>query len=417
MVTTVRTRLARLPWAGLTLTLGQLALMGTSLIFSLSLAYAGGLAAVGATASAVLVFQLTCGVLQRTLAEATLLASSHADRRADRATCQSSIAAALLGGTAGTALAALSALAVPDAPTELAFVYAAGIPFAIALDIGRSASVAAGAAKPAFLETAGYLAVQTLLMLLFAAAHSPMGVCLVWTLTNVLFFLVSAAQPHRRPAVRGLLSWVRSRRSLMGMASFDALLAGLTPLLALQATAFVTTAGTLGAARILQQVFAPLAFVSITLRRVLIYRRRAETVATRYQEVRDGLLSMSLMAAGAALLGVAVLLGQNTIAALSFIPVGAALVAAGVEKAALGLSFGCSLSKFVRGEFNALLRARYVMLALAVLLGPLLTVAWGAAGYLLGSAIAMAVYGVIVVALPGDRALGSATGTLAPTLR
>ncbi|MCW6008915.1 hypothetical protein K1W54_30885 [Micromonospora sp. CPCC 205371] len=408
---------ARLPWAGLALSLGQLALMGSSLVFSLSLAYAGGLDAVGATAPAVLVFQLACGVLQRTLAEATLLASSHADRRADRATCQHAVGAALLGGTAGAVLAALSALAVPDAPTELAFVYAAGIPFAIALDIGRSASVAVGAPRPAFVETAAYLTAQAGSMLLFAAAGSAMGVCLAWTLVNVLFFLLATASSHRRPAARGLARWVRSRRGVMGMASFDALLAGLTPVLALQVTAFVTTAATLGAARILQQVFAPLAFVSITLRRVLIYRRRAEATFTRSQELRDGLMSMALMAAGALVLGGAVLLGRHAFSALAFIPAGAALVLAGVEKAALGLSFGCSLSKFIQGQFDVLLRARYVMLALAVLLGPMLTVWWGAAGYLAGSSIAMAVYGLVVVALPGARRPDAASTPLASVTR
>ena len=97
----VRARLATGAWSSLALSLSQLSLMGTSLVFSLALAYAGGLAAVGSTASAVLVFQLTCGVIQRSLSEATLLADSHEARRADLAQCQWSIAGALAGGFAG----------------------------------------------------------------------------------------------------------------------------------------------------------------------------------------------------------------------------------------------------------------------------------------------------------------------------
>lgn len=396
-------RLDRLPWAGLALSLGQLALMATSLIFSLCLAYAGGLPAVGATAPAVLVFQLACGVIQRTLAEATLLASSHAELRADRRTCQWSVTAALIGGTAGAVLALLSSLAVPDAPTELAIVYSAGIPFAIALDIGRSAGVAAGMARSTFMETLGWLAAQGAMMVIAAAVVSPMGVCVAWLSANAAFYVLATAQPHRRLAPRGLVRWIRSRRGLMGAASFDALLTGLTPVLALQATAFLTTAATLGTIRILQQVFAPLAFVSITLQRVLIYRRRAGRASTALQDARDGVLTMGLMVVGGMVLGAAVLLARELLPALAFIPVGAVLLAAAVEKAALGLSFGSSLSKFVRGEFGTLLRARWLMLVFAVVLCPLLTTFWGAAGYLYGSAIAMAVYAVVVVAVPSGR--------------
>jgi hypothetical protein len=395
-------------WSGLALSLGQLALMATSLIFSLCLAYAGGVAAVGATALGVLVFQLTCGVLQRALAEATLLASSHADLRADREACRWSVAAALLGGLIGAALAMLLTIAVPGPAAGFAFTYAAGIPFAIALDIGRAAGVASGASRSVFLETAAWLAAQAGLMLFFAAIHSPAGICLAWAVVNVCFFVAAAVQPHRRPALRGLPGWLRARRSVMGAASLDAFLVGLTPVLAMQAAAFVTSAGTLGVIRILQQVFSPLAFVSITLRRVLIYRRRADRPTTTADDLRDGLVSMALMAVGASLLAGALFAGRELVTALAFIPVGAALVAAGWEKAALGLSFGTSLSRFIRGEFDVLLRARYAMLGLTVLAAPLFTVWWGAVGYLTGTSIAMIVYSFLVLALPDRGRSGSA---------
>jgi hypothetical protein len=388
-------------WSSLALTLSQLALMATSLVFSLSLAYSGGLAAVGSAAAAVLVFQLTCGVLQRSLAEATLLASSSAEHRAESRNCQWSVAAALLGGLAGAWIAVLSTLAIPDATPAYAIAYAAGIPFAIALDIGRSADVASGTARAAFVEAGAWLASQLGLMLLFAAMHSPMGVCLSWFTVNVVFFLGAAvARDHRRPAFRGLSGWIRSRRNLMGSASLDALLVGLTPLLALQVTAFFTTAATLGVIRVLQQVYAPLAFLSITLRRVLIYRRTADVLTTTAQDLRDGLVSMALMVVGGVLLGLAVLLGRFLLPALAFIPVGTALVAAGIEKVALGLSFGCSLSRFIRGEFDVLLRARYVGLGVAVITAPVATVWWGAPGYLISSAVAMVIYSFAVLALP-----------------
>jgi hypothetical protein len=390
-------------WSTPALSLGQLALMATSLVFSLSLGYAGGLAAVGAVAPAMLVSQLTYGVLQRTLAEATLLATAHEGRPADRTVCRWSVAAALGGGLAGGAVALLCTVAVPGAPLELALGYAAGIPFAVALDIGRSAAVAAGAARAALVESALWLAVQTTAMLCFAALRSPVGICLSWAAVNVVFFLLSTGAPDRRPALRGLLGWIRSRRGVMGAAALDAFVVGLTPVLAIGVTAFVGTATTLGVIRVLQQVLAPLAFVSITVRRVLIYRRRADSPSTRWQDLRDGLLSLALMAAGAVLLGLAVLLGRRIFPALAFIPVGAALFAAGVEKAALGFSYGCSLSRFVRGEFTVLLRARYVMLGLTVLAAPLMTQWWGASGYLLGSSLGMAGYSLVVLALPRSR--------------
>lgn len=390
-------------WARLALTLGQLALMGTGLFLSLSLGYAGGLSAVGATAPAMLVFQLACGVLQRSLAEATLLAEAHAERVAERTDCRLSVAAALTGGLVGAGLATASALAVSGGSIELAVAYAAGIPFALALDIGRAAGVAAGAARAVFVETAAWLAAQLVLMAVFAAARSPLAVCLSWAAVNAVFFLAAAGRPERRPLLSGLAAWVRSRRGVMGAASLDAALVGLTPVLALQVTAFVVDAVTLGAIRIAQQLFGPLAFVSITLRRVLVYQRRADVETTRRQDLRDGMLASTLMIAGAVVLGVAVLIGQGFVPALAFIPAGWILVAAGMEKAALGFSFGCSLSRFIRREFDLLLRARYVMLGLTVIGAPLLTVVIGASGYLIGSAVGLIVYSLVLALPSGGR--------------
>jgi hypothetical protein len=387
-------------WSGIALSAGQLALMASGLILSLSLGYAGGLATVGALAPAMLIFQLTCGVLQRTLAEATLLATSHADRAADTVTCRRSVTAALVGGVLGAAVAIAATLAVPGNRPVLALVYAAGMPFALALDIGRSADVAAGASRAAVAETAAWLAAQTALMSLFAALHSPLGIVLSWASINAAVFAASTVRTHRRLAVRGLTAWVRGQRGVMGAASLDALLTGLTPVLAMQVTAFFVTAATLGAVRVLQQVFGPLAFVSIAARRVLIYRRRDDVHTTARQDLRDGVMCLALTAAGAVLLGAATVGGRALLPGLAFIPIGAGLVAAGVEKAALGFSFGCSLSKFVRREFDVLLRARYVMLTLSVLLAPALAARWGAVGYLAGTSTALVVYAVAVLARP-----------------
>lgn len=388
-------------WSSLALTLSQLALMGTSLVFSLSLAYSGGLAVVGSTATAVLVFQLTCGVLQRSLSEATLLTDSHDGLRAEVAACRWAVAAALLGGLAGAAVAVLSTVALPGAAFRYAIVYSLGIPLAIALDIGRSADVASGRGRAASVEAGAWLVVQVGAMGLCAAAGSPLGVCLSWAVVNAVFLLAAAARVHRRPALRGLAGWLRSRRGLMGAASLDALLVGLAPVLALQVTAFVTAAATLGAVRVLQQVFAPLAFLSITLRRVLIYRRRADVLTSTAQDLRDGLVSAALMVLGGLLIAVAILAGRRYLPALAFIPAGWALLAAGAEKTALGLSFGCSLSRFIRREFGALLRARYLMLAVVVILAPLFTRRWGTIGYLSASALSMVVYSIVVLVIPG----------------
>lgn len=390
-------------WAGQALTLGQLALMATNLVLSLSVAYAGDLAAIGAVAPAMLVFQLACGVLQRSLAEATLLSSSHAGQAADLLVCGRSVAAALVGGAVGGAVAFVSSLAVPGVSPALALAYSAGIPFAIALDIGRAAGVAAGAARRVFVETASWLVAQLALMVVLAVVHSPLGVCLASLLVNVVFFLVAAGRPERRPVLRGLVPWVRSQQGAMGAASLDAFLVGLTPVLAMQVAAFLASAATLGVVRVLQQLLAPLTFVSITFRRVLIYRRRADVYTTRWQDLRDGLLAAALMAVGAVLLGAGVLLGRRLLPALAFVPGGLALLLAGVEKGALGLSYGCSLSRFVRGEFRSLLHARYVMLASTMLAVPLLTVSFGAPGYLAGSALGMVAYAVVVLVLPAAR--------------
>ncbi len=391
-------------WPGLALTIGQLAVMGTSLTLSLSLGYAGGLASVGTVTSAMLVFQLTSGTLQRSLAEATLLATSHAGRRADIRECRWSVTTALGGACLGGVAAALSSLTVTDARADLAIIYAVGIPFAIALDIGRSAGVAALAPRSALVESAAWLTVQMALAVLFALLHSPMGICLSWMGVNVTFFVITAVlQIHRRPALNGIADWFRRRRGLMGTASLDALLVGLAPVLAMQVTTFVATAETLGSIRVLQQVLGPLAFLSITFRRVLIYRRRAEVATTALTDLRDGLLAMALMAAGAALLGATVVAGRELLPEFAFIPAGLVLVAAGMEKAALGLSYGCSLSRFIRGEFTALLHARYVMLAITAVAAPIFTLWWGAAGYLVGSSSGMIIYSVAVLILPNPK--------------
>src|SRR5262245_11705333 len=110
---------------GLTLAAGQFALMGVNLLFGLGVGYAGGLAAVGSVATAVLIFQLTCGVLQRTLAEATLLAAANPQAQADQIVCRWAVTAGLLGGGAGAMAAVVSTLAVPAANLSLAIAYAA----------------------------------------------------------------------------------------------------------------------------------------------------------------------------------------------------------------------------------------------------------------------------------------------------
>jgi hypothetical protein len=384
-------------WPALTLTAGQLGIMGANVLFSLSLGYAGGIVVVGATAPAVLVFQVVCGVLQRALAEATLLMDANTERRADRATSQWSIAAALLFGLIGAVIAAAASVVVPQAPVLVVLAYAAGIPFAIALDIGRSAGVAAGAPRSAFFETVAWFGTLGVAILGAAAMHSPLGVALAWAGVNLVFFLGSTLEAHRRPRFRGLLPWARARRNMMGPASADALMTGVVPLLAIQMTAFVVAPATIGAVRIIQQLLAPLAFVSITLRRVLIYRRSADRVASTRESLRDALLSAGLMAAGAALLAVLIALVRQLTPALLFVPVGLVLVAGGIEKIAQGFSFGSSLNTFVRGDFRTLLRARYVMLVATLIMAPLMAFWWGAVGYLVGSAAAMVLYSAVIL--------------------
>ena len=261
----------------------------------------------------------------------------------------------------------------------------------------------------AFFEAGAWLVAQAGFMGLSAAAHSAMAVSLSWTIVNVAFAVSAVLRANRRPALRGLIAWVRSRRNLMGSASLDALLVGLTPVLALQATAFFTAAATLGAVRVLQQVLAPLSFLAITLRRVLIYRRRADVATSAGEDLRDGVAAMVCMLVGGVLLALVVLLGRRYVPALAFIPAGAALLAAVGEKVALGLSYGCSLSRFIRGEFGVLLRARWVMLVLAVALAPLATHWWGAVGYLLASSTSMIVYSFAVLALPAGTPARPAT--------
>jgi len=390
-------------WPGLALALGQLSLMATSLVLSLTLGYAGGLAVVGVVTPAMLVFQLTCGVLQRTLAEATLLRSANTGEPVDGPTCRRAVAAALVGGLVGGVAAVLSTVTVSGGPAWVAPCYAAGVPFAIALDIGRTAAVAAGRARSALVESAAWLTAQASAALLFAVLGSPLGICGSWAVLNVVFCLLAAIQPARRPMVRGLVGWIRSRRAVMGAASLDAFVVGVTPVLALQMTTFVASAATLGVIRLLQQVLAPLAFLSITLRRVLIFRRRAGVETTVVQDLWDGVVAVALMAAGAALLSAAVLVGRRTVPALSFIPAGGALLMAGLEKLALGFSYGCSLSSFLRGDFGLLLRARYVMLGLTVVVAPLLTIWWGASGYLAGSALGMVAYSTAVLLIARGR--------------
>ncbi|WP_434743075.1 hypothetical protein [Micromonospora sp. SH-82] len=386
--------------ARLALTAGQVALMATSLVLSLALGYAGGLGAVGALAPAMLVFQLTCGVLQRSLAEATLLRAASATRTAAPADCRRSVATAVVGGAVGTVVAVLSSLAVPGGSVDLAVAYAVGIPFAMALDIGRSAGVAGGASRAVLVETVGWLVVQSVLLVAFAAVGEPLLVCLSWTLVNAAFALLAAGRALRRPDFGGLLRWVRDRRDAMGAASLDALLVGLTPLLALQVTALVADAYTLGVIRVVQQLFGPLALVSIILRRVLVYQRTAGTPTTRGRDLRDGALAWSTVAVGAAVLGVAVVLARDLVPALAFLPVGGVLLAAGLEKAALGFSYGATLSRFVDGDFGTLLRARYLMLGVTVVAAPLLTVWFGAVGYLVAATVGLVGYALVVVALP-----------------
>jgi hypothetical protein len=409
-VAPVTTGRARAAWPGLALALGQLSLMATSLLLSLALGYAGGLTAVGAVAPAMLVFQLTCGVLQRSLAEATLLSAANAGEPVDRLTCGRAVSTALVGGVVGGVAALLSTVTVSAGSPWLAPCYVAGIPFAIVLDIGRAAAVAAGRARSAFVESALWLAAQTLSALLFAALRSPVGICVSWALVNTVCCLLASAQPCRRPVVRGLGGWLRTRREAVSAASLDAFVVGVTPVLALQVTTFVAGAATLGVIRVLQQLLAPLAFLSIIFRRVLIFRRPAGVETTVRRDLRDGVVALALMAAGAAVLGAAVLVGRRVVPALSFIPAGGALVAAGLEKIALGFSHGCSLSGFLRGDFGTLLRARYVMLALSVLTAPLLTIPWGASGYLVGSALGMVAYSAVVLFLARSRRGSSPRG-------
>lgn len=386
-------------WSSMALLSGQLSLMAANLLLSLSLGYAGGLSVVGALTPAMLVFQLTCGVLQRALSEATLLASTQEKRRVESVIARWAVTAALFGGVVGACAAFVAASLVPGARLELVLAYAAGIPLAIALDIARAASVAVHAPRSAFADATGWTLVLAAGFIYFAASGEPLGICLWWTWTNLLWFMLWSLVPHRRMQVRGVLSWIRSQHRLLGSASVDSLLANATPLVALQITAYIAAPATLGAIRVLQQLFSPVTFVLVALRRILIFRRDANVRTSVRQDVRDGLIASGLVSVAAVFLGLAVILGRDLVVGLQFIPAGAVLVAAAVEKIALGFSTGCTLNRFVRGEFDVLLRARWVMLVASAILAPSLVHWWGASGYLLGSAAGLLGYAVMSLGL------------------
>lgn len=385
-------------WTGLALGGGQLAIMSTNFVFGLAMAYAGGLEAVGSVAPAMLTFQLACGVTQRVLAEASLLLAASEENAAGRRVCGWAVANALIGGTGGLLLAVATSVLVPGGDPVLGIVFAAGIPFAIALDIGRTAGVASRAARPAATETLAWGVAQAATFVTFAALRSPLGVCAGWTAVNVVFFAGASLWPYRRPLFTGAGSWLRAQRGILGPALVDGILTGLTPLVAVQLSAFVTSVATIGAIRLLQQVFSPLSFISVSLRRFLIYRRRADRLPSRADNLRDGLLATGLMAVGVLLLTGTVIAAREVLPALAVIPVGLGLAFAGVEKVAQGFSYGASLSAFVRGEFRELLLARYVFVALTVGLAPVGAYRYGVAGYLAASAATVTVYSIIVLA-------------------
>lgn len=390
-------------WPGAALTGNQLAIMATNLLLSLQMAAAGGVAAVGAIAPCLLVFQLGSGLMQQVLAEASLLAPSGAGRRLDVAVCRMAVATALLGGMIGLGMATLAASVVPGGDPVLGLLFALGIPAAHGLDIGRAAAVAWQSPKPAALEAAGWAVVQAGLMFAAGVFGSPAWICAMWTATNWLFFLGSAASSARRPKLKGLGEWLRSQRSFAAPASVDALLSGLAPLLAIQLSALLTSAATIGTVRILQQLLAPLSFISVSVRKLLIFRRDAQQQTTRATAVRDGMIAVALVFAGAALLVGALLFVRSTVTALAFIPAGAVLVLAGVEKVAQGFAFGATLNKFLQRDFGTLLRARVIFFTLFVCVLPLLCARFGAAGYLLGASGAVVVYAVAVLTSASGR--------------
>jgi hypothetical protein len=385
-------------WSGIALAGNQLAIMATNLVLSIQLGRSGGLAAVGAVAPCLLVFQLGSGLLQQVIAEASLLAAADSTKPTETATCRWAVGSAIGVGIVGAGVAVLSASLVPGGSALVGLVFAIGIPAAHGLDIGRAAAVAAHAPRFAAIEGTSWAVAQAGAISVAAAVGSPLWICAAWTIVNWVFFLGSAAAPLRRPAIRGYVSWLRSQRRFASKASIDALLSGSTPLLAVQLAAAMTSATTIGTVRLLQQLFAPLAFISISLRRFLIYRRNPDAVATRRMAVRDGAVAVLLVSVGATMLGGALLVARSTVPGMAFIPAGAALIMAGVEKAAQGLTFGITLSRFIKRDFVTLLRARVVFFVLSIVGLPVLANVLNAPGYLLGSCLASVVYALAVLA-------------------
>jgi hypothetical protein len=392
-------------WPGVALTANQLSLMGANLLMSVLLAYAGGLPAVGAVAPGVLVFQFGCGVLQQVLGEASLLAEARSDRAVGLDVCRWAVGIALLGGFAGAVIAAAATATVPHGAPMLGLLYALGIPAAHVLDIGRAAAIAHHQPRPAALEAVAWGLALTVGAGAGAVTHRPEWICAAWAIVSWGAMLVTAATtPARRPRLRQSVAWLRSQHRFAGPATMDAILMGITPLLATQLAAFVTSAAVIGAIRIVQQLFAPLAFVSITARKVLIYRRSPDQPVTRGSALRAGLIAAAMVAMGAAVLGAALFFARAWFGSLAFIPAGGMLILAGLEKIAQGLTFGVSLGKFVARDFRMLLRARYAFVAVSLAGLPLLAYAHGASGFLIGSAAASTLYALILLAMKGwDR--------------
>jgi hypothetical protein len=397
-------RAPRSIWASAALTGNQLAIMATNLLLSLFLAAAGGTPAVGAVAPCLLVFQLGSGLLQQVVAEASLLAPGGMGRRLAGDVCRHAVAAAMFAGIAGAVLAMGLGSLVPGGNPALGIVFALGIPAVHGLDIGRAAAVASHVPRPAAIEAVAWAVTQAGAMAAGAAAGSPLAICAAWSITNWVFFLAAMAVPTRRPLATDLVAWLRSQRGFAAPAAADAILAGATPLLAVQLSAMVTSAATVGTVRILQQLFAPLSFISVSVRKVLIFRRDMDKPTTRGMAVRDGVIAATLVLLGAAMLAGALLVARTVIPALAFIPTGAAMVLAGVEKVAQGFSFGATLNKFLRRDFTTLLRARVLFLLISVVAIPLLCARYGAPGYLLASSTAIAIYSAAVLVSSSWRA-------------
>lgn len=386
-------------WPGVALTANQFVLMGANLLVSLLLAGSGGLGAVGAVAPAILVFQFGAGVLQQVIAEASLLAEGGSDRPLAISVCRWAVGVSLAAGAVSVAVAVAATATVPDGRPLLGILYAVGIPAAHGLDIGRAAAVAYHRPRPAAIEAVVWGAALVGVLGVAAYAGSPAWVCAGWAIVNWAFLIGAAlVSPPRRPRWRGAWSWLRGQRRFAGAASLDSIVTGLTPLLTTQLAAMVTTAATVGAIRIVQQLFAPLAFVSISVRKFLIFKRRPDEPADNKAALRDGLLAAAWVTAGAVVLGGALFLVHSLVAALAFLPVGVVMVLAGVEKVAQGLGYGVSLSAFVRRDFRVLLRARYVFFGVSLAAVPLGAHYWGASGYLTAASLASTVFFVATLA-------------------